>query len=474
MTIVRTVTKRLPVIYAKALTAADEPGTFEAIVATFGNVDPVGDIVEPGSFAKSISAGLPPVVWTHDWMTPPVGVTLEMSELTLAQLKALAPNSNFPDDVTGGLYGKARLLVNQEAGEDVPVARQVYAGMLAEGGDGRPAIREFSWSGAILAQTIELVDGAAPEFHLTEIDAYEWGPCLKGMNPETILLAAKAAIDHGEIESSRARKLLGFPGIETTEKATGDDPDALVSRQVALAGRYRDIVSTDGKFDKTAGGNGACYDADGNPYASRGIQCSNCIFYTPDSEGAKTGTCDLVAGAIDAIDLCKLWIIPAGKISGTSGGQKSVQKAALPVTRLDFAPRDTGWDEGAARAAVREFAGGDTVDFAKYAQAFLWVDDGDTDQLTAYRFPVATVIDGALKYVAHGVFAAANVLSGGQGGTNVDAAGVDALKSSVEQLYARMRTQFDDDQIVVPWADQAKSQLAATPEQRLAVAGLLL
>lgn len=225
-TAIRAVTKRLPVVYAKALTSADVPGTFEAVVATFGNADPVGDVVEAGAFLASIGEGLAPVVWTHDWMTPPIGVTLEMGELTLAEVKALVP-TGLPSDVTGALYGKARLLVNVEDGEDVPVARQVYAGMIAKGGDGRAALREFSWSGAILSETIELADGQPPEYHLNEIDLYEWGPCLKGMNPETALLAVKSAIDHGEMEPARARKLLGFPTSQKADtEASTDAPQA--------------------------------------------------------------------------------------------------------------------------------------------------------------------------------------------------------------------------------------------------------
>lgn len=436
----RHVVKRLPTLYTKALTAADVPGTFEAIVATFGNEDPVNDVVMPGSFLDTIKAGLAPVVWSHDWLQPPIGVTLEMDELTLAQLKALLPGG-VPDDVTGALYAKARLLIDVAAGEDVPLARAIYAAMLSKGGDGRPALGEFSWGGDVLVEKIVKRDDTPwPQFQLEQIDLCEWGPCLKGMNPETALLATKAAVAPVDPETARRTLARGY-------KATTEAADALSPRQTAMAGRLRDVVTTFGQFDKTAGGNGAFYDADGNPFAARGVVCANCVFFTPDEGSTKTGKCDLVAGQIDAVDWCKLFVIPAGKITGSSGGSKSVEPQKTKAADLPFAPRDTAWEPEAARARVTELLG-EGADLAEY------------DSL-----PVADVVDGELKCVPDGVIAAAASLA-----DDADA----EVKDSVEGLYERMRSEFADDQIVVPW-DATKSQPpAVTPEQRRRVADLLL
>lgn len=72
--------------------ADNEPvaGTFEGYGAVFGNIDSHGDVIEPGSFAKSLiertrdGAGLPPMYKMHGAMTgnrhEPVGVWEAMSE----------------------------------------------------------------------------------------------------------------------------------------------------------------------------------------------------------------------------------------------------------------------------------------------------------------------------------------------------------------------------------------------------------
>lgn len=213
---VRAVEKRTPVLHAKALTTGDPPGTFEAIVSVFGVPDVVRDVVEPGAFTESIKAEFSPVVWSHDFMTPPIGVTVAMEEVDRATLSRLAPEG-VPEGATGGLYGKGRLLVDTDNGEDVPLARHVWAAFKSNGGDGRAALREFSWRGTVLTETVEQREDAPPIYHLNKVDLVEWGPCLKGANPDTALLAAKSLIDTGALTADRARSLLGLDAPAPTE-----------------------------------------------------------------------------------------------------------------------------------------------------------------------------------------------------------------------------------------------------------------
>jgi hypothetical protein len=187
----RSVHKTAPVLHAKALEgAADAPGTFEAVWAVFGNEDSDGDVVEPGAFLKSWERKLPKVVWSHSWLEVPIGVTLEVDELSGEQLKRLVPK--LPANVTGGAWAKARLAVDVEAGEHNPRAQEVYTALKMVGGDGRPALDEFSWGGRVTEETVEKREGAFPLWHLEAINQTEWGPCVKGANPETALIAAKA------------------------------------------------------------------------------------------------------------------------------------------------------------------------------------------------------------------------------------------------------------------------------------------
>lgn len=176
----RQVHKTSPVLHAKALTDGDQPGTFEALVAVFGNVDSDGDIVAAGAFTKTLADGPKPIVWSHDWMLPPIGQTLEASE------------------TDEGLLVKGRLFIADD--EDHAVARQVYAAMNAG------ALREFSWGGRVTEETRREEPDGCVTYVLQEIDLVEYGPCLKGANPATRLVAVKS-----DLTPADARRVLGLP-----------------------------------------------------------------------------------------------------------------------------------------------------------------------------------------------------------------------------------------------------------------------
>lgn len=170
----------------KAMTDGDTPGTFEALVAVFNNVDRGGDRILPGAFKRTLKDGLPPIVWSHNWDVPPIGVVTEASE-------------------TGdGLLVKGRLFVAE--GEDSPVARQVYTAMKAVDGQGRAPLREFSF-GYEVRDAASVTEDGEDIRELKDLELFEVGPTLVGMNPATQLLGVKDV-----------REALGLP-----EKK--DDPD---------------------------------------------------------------------------------------------------------------------------------------------------------------------------------------------------------------------------------------------------------
>jgi HK97 family phage prohead protease len=143
-------------------------GEFEALVSVFGNVDRGGDRVMPGAFAKTLgewgAKGDPiPIIWNHMWDNPE------------AHIGEADPNDVV--EAEGGLFvkrGKIDL--------DRPFAEQVFH--LLE----RRRVKEFSFGYSVRdAETAK--DGA---YDLLDLDLFELGPTLKGMNPETELLAVKA------------------------------------------------------------------------------------------------------------------------------------------------------------------------------------------------------------------------------------------------------------------------------------------
>ena len=168
----------------KALTpteGATQPGQFEAVVAVFDNVDRHGDRVKAGAFDETLEAwrksGDPiPIILAHQWDDPWKHIGYAMPE----DVKSIPGR---------GLYVEKGILDI----EDNPLARQVYR--LME----RRTLKEFSFGYTVPAGgERKAADGA---FDLTNLHLIEFGPCLKGVNEETELLAIKS-----ELDAERARE----------------------------------------------------------------------------------------------------------------------------------------------------------------------------------------------------------------------------------------------------------------------------
>jgi len=153
----------------KTLDGEGEKGKVEAIVSVFGNVDLGGDRVIKGAFAKSIdrwkSTGTPvPVIFNHEWgdLWSHIGAVDSLEE-TEQGLKA-----TYTLDV-----------------DDNPAAAQVYRLMK------RGSLKEHSFAYTV-AKNRTAKDGVND---LLELDVIEVGPTLKGMNPDTEVLAVKSALE---------------------------------------------------------------------------------------------------------------------------------------------------------------------------------------------------------------------------------------------------------------------------------------
>lgn len=164
-------TKTFRVAELKA-TPNDGPGAFRAIVSVFGNVDHGGDRMIKGAFKKTLEErGLPPIVWSHNWDTPPIGAVQKAEERQ------------------EGLYIKGRLFVGDD--EDSPMARAVYTAMKATDGNDQPVLREFSFG--YRPTGVKFVTEDDEEIReITDVELYEVGPTLVGMNPDTRLIGVKA------------------------------------------------------------------------------------------------------------------------------------------------------------------------------------------------------------------------------------------------------------------------------------------
>lgn len=117
---------------------------------------------------------------------------------------------------------------------------------------------------------------------------------------------------------------------------------------------------------------------------------------------------------------------------------------------MPLAKPGTAWDAGAAQQRIKAWAGGD---MGKYARAFLWGDPQAKDNLGAYKFPIADVIDGDLKIVPNGVKAAYGVLNGAMGGTSIPASDQARMKTVVAAIRKRYDPDLDGDDDRSPATD---------------------
>lgn len=110
-------------------------------------------------------------------------------------------------------------------------------------------------------------------------------------------------------------------------------------------------------------------------------------------------------------------------------------KNALPLFEMPVADRGRDWDADAAVGRVRAFTGSLDGASPEYRRAFLWVDDENAGNVTAYKLPIADVIDGQLMVVPRAVFSAAAALLGARGGVDLPDDDREAVIASVERLY---------------------------------------
>jgi hypothetical protein len=105
---------------------------------------------------------------------------------------------------------------------------------------------------------------------------------------------------------------------------------------------------------------------------------------------------------------------------------------------LPLADRDRSWDGPAAEKRVRRWADADDEPNEKYRDAHVWYDAEEKDNFTAYKLPIADVIDGKLTAVPRAVMAAAAVMQGSRGGVDIPSKDEDRVRSHLAKYYAKM------------------------------------
>jgi HK97 family phage prohead protease len=158
---------------------ADKPGVFEAVVSVFGNVDEIGDRMVFGSFARTLEErGPPPVYHSHQWQDGPIGYSTGAEELD-------AGDDRLPNDLKdfGGLFIAGQLFVEIND----PYVNRIYAGMKTGGP------REFSFAFRTKDSRTVTEDGEEVR-EILDVDLFEVGPTLVGMNRDTELIRVASAL----------------------------------------------------------------------------------------------------------------------------------------------------------------------------------------------------------------------------------------------------------------------------------------
>jgi hypothetical protein len=133
----------------------------------------------------------------------------------------------------------------------------------------------------------------------------------------------------------------------------------------------------------------------------------------------------------------------AGSMDGI---RKETDMAVTPFGDLPLADRDRDWDSEAAVRRVRAWADAEDEPNDRYRRAFVWYDADAKENFTAYKLPIADVIDGRLRAVPHAVFAAAAVLQGSRRGVDIPDKDRSRVRSHLAKYYAKLDEQ-------PPWDD---------------------
>jgi len=137
-------------------------------------------------------------------------------------------------------------------------------------------------------------------------------------------------------------------------------------------------------------------------------------------------------------------------------------RAVVGYKDFPLAERDRKWDNAAAEKRVRSWAGAEDAPNAKYRSAHMWVDADAPDKFGSYKLLYVDIIDGQARAIPKGIFAVAGALQGAREPLKVPAADIPKLRALVEKWYAKMRKEFDDEDIVAPW----KRAIEVPPEIR--------
>lgn len=116
--------------------------------------------------------------------------------------------------------------------------------------------------------------------------------------------------------------------------------------------------------------------------------------------------------------------------------------ASTPAMRLPIAPRDTNWDGAAAEGRIREYTGSTEAPSSNYRKFFMYFDQANADQFTAYKLPFADIINGNPYVIPAAISAIQGALSGARGGVDIH----DADKQRIQEFVTAYQSRIEREQ----------------------------
>lgn len=164
--------------------------------------------------------------------------------------------------------------------------------------------------------------------------------------------------------------------------------------------------------------------------AKQGVLSDLSIGYIAKDYDIQSGVRD-----IKEIDLYEVSLVsePANTLARIVEVKSVTEYADLPLADVT-----TEWDSEAAIARVREFTGSTEEPSDSYENAFLWYDDENEEDFTAYKLPIADVIEGKLVAVPRAIFSAAAAVQGARGGLDIPEYDRPSLIAHIERYYEKM------------------------------------
>ncbi len=149
----------------------------------------------------------------------------------------------------------------------------------------------------------------------------------------------------------------------------------------------------------------------------------------------------IVDGGVRELQELKLFEVSLVTVPANDQADVTSFKSSSHIQDLPLAERDTPWDMKGAVERVKEFTYSTDEPSETYGSAFLFSDKEKSGDFSAYKLPIADVIEGKLYAIPRAIFAATVSLRGGSGYLSITKEHKESITQRLTGEYKRMDLQ---------------------------------